>query len=281
MEIQKIGIVGCGLMGSSIAVVCAISGYEVLVSDLNQQILDKGLAKAKRVLERMASEGQIEGVKSVTQRITGTTDLAQYSQCHIVIEAIVEKIEPKKVLFQKLDKICRADALLATNTSTLSVTDMAAATTRMEKVLGLHFIAPAYMFPVLEIMKTIATSDATIKAARKFGESLGMDVFVTRDYPGFVINNIQIPMLLQAVRVLEKNLATKEEIDLVMTKGMGHRIGPLALLDYVGLDTVLYMAEEIYQQTKDMTWAAPLLLRKMVAAGWFGRKTKKGFYDYA
>ena len=226
----------------------------------------------------MASEGQIKEAGHAIQRISGTTDLAEYSHCDIVIEAIVEKIEPKKHLFQKLDKICKRDALLATNTSSLSVTDMAAATTRMDKVLGLHFIAPAYMFPVLEIMDTIAASEVTIKLAKEFGQSLGMNVFVTKDYPGFVINNIQIPMLLQAVRVLEKNLASKEEIDLAMAKGMGHRIGPLALLDYVGLDTVLYMAEDIYEQTKDMVWAAPLLLRKMVAAGWLGRKTGKRIF---
>jgi len=283
VQINKVGVVGCGLMGSGICQVCAEAGYEVLVYDLTQELINKGLARVKKVLSRMTARGEISerDVHNIVRRINYTTELRDFHDRDLIIEAIIEKIEPKRQLFSRLDEICNESAIFASNTSSLSIIDMAAATKRVEKVLGIHFIAPPTLFRVVEIVRSVATSDIVIDSARKFCESLGMSVFVTQDFPGFVMNNIQIPMLLQAVRILERGLATKEEIDLVMTKGMGHRIGPLALLDYVGLDVVLSMSQNIYEETKDMVWAPPLLLKKMVAAGWLGRKTGRGFYEYA
>lgn len=282
MEIKRVGVVGSGLMGSGISQVCAQAKYDVIISDLAQEIVDKGLGKTKKVLNKMVTRGEMkkEDADNIVGRIIGTTDLNDLRDCDLVIEAIIEKLEPKKELFGRLDKICKPDAILSSNTSALSIIDMAAETRRMEKVLGIHFIAPPYMFPVVELVKSIVTSDEVIEIAKKFCDSLDMTPFVTKDYPGFVMNNIQIPMLLQAVRVLDKGLATKEEIDMVMTKGMGHRIGPLALLDYMGLDIALNQANAVYEENRDPVWAPPLLLKKMVTAGWLGRKTGKGFYEY-
>ncbi len=278
MNIKGVGIIGCGLMGTSIAVVCLKKGFDILMYDITKEIVQDGIKKIEKVLNK--TEGGAENRKALMRRVKGTLELRDFNSRDIVIEAIVEKLGEKTKIFGELDRVCKENAILASNTSSLSIIDIAASTKRIEQVLGMHFIAPAYMFPVVEIIRTIRTSEKVLETVKEFGTSLGMEVFVTKDYPGFVINNIQIPMLLQAVRVLEKDLATREVIDMVMTKGMGHRIGPLALVDYVGIDTIFNMAQSIYEETKDMIWAPPLLLRKMVAAGWLGRKTGKGFYSY-
>jgi len=282
IEFTKVGVVGCGLMGSEIGYKCASAGYPVVICDLTKELVDKGIARIESVVARRVADGTMtaEQARMCLARIEGTTSLDDFQDCDLVVEAIVEKIEPKKQVFASLDRICKQNAVLATNTSSLSIIDLAAATKRMARVLGMHFFPPVDMMPLLEISKSVATAEEVIEAATEFGRSLGLKVLVTRDYPGFVVNNVIGPMMLQAVRVLEKGLATAEEVDEAMKTATGHRIGPLALLDYVGLDVVLSMSQNIYEETKDMVWAPPLLLKKMVAAGWLGRKTGKGFYNY-
>jgi len=282
MEIKKVGVVGCGLMGVEIGYTCTQAGCSVVMYDLTQELVDKGMASFKSLLARKVAKGSLseKEMQASLGRVTGTTSLDDFHDCDLAIEAIVEKIEPKKQVFASLDKACKKDTILATNTSSLSVTDMAAVTKRMERVLGMHFFPPIAMMPLLEIAKTIATSEEVIETAKSFGKRLGLTVFVTKDYPAFVVNNIIVPYMLQGVRVLEKGLGTAEEIDQALKLAAGQRIGPLAFLDYVGLDVILHMTENIYGETKDMVWAPPLLLRKMVTAGWLGRKTGKGFYEY-
>ena len=283
IRINRVGIVGCGFMGAEIGYVCAKGGYSVILSDLSQELVDKGMARIKSVLEHRTHQGKIskEQMTACLGQIYGTTSLKDFYDCDLVIEAIVEKIECKKELFASLDKICKKDAILATNTSSLSIIDIAAGTGRMAKVLGMHFFPPVELMPLLEISKSIATAQESVEIARSFAESLGLKVLITKDYPAFVVNNIAVPMILQGVRILEKGLASAEEIDHAIKTALGHPIGPLSLLDYVGLDIILNMAQSIYEETKDMIWAPPLLLRKMVAAGWLGRKTGKGFYNYS
>ena len=283
MEIKKVGVVGCGTMGSGIAQVCAEAKYDVTVSDATQELVDKGIGNIRNLLTRWVDKGKIEKehMDLVLGRIKGTTSIDDFKDCDIVIEAVVEKMEVKKQVFTSLDRVCKKDAILATNTSALSVTNMAATTKRMERVLGTHFIIPPTLLRVIEMVRTIATGDEVIEITKKFCESLDMFVFVTKDSPGFVMNSIQVPMMLQAIRMLESGLATRDEIDTMMTKGMGHRMGPLAVIDSMGLDVTLDMVTSAYEETKSPVWAPPLLLKMMVAAGWLGRKTGKGFYDYS
>ena len=280
--IKKVGIMGCGFMGSEIGYVCAKEGYNVIMTDLSQEIVDKGMARIKSNLEHRVNKGSISKNQMIAclDQINGTPLIKDFYDCDLVIEAIVEKIEAKREVFASLDKICKREAILATNTSSLSIIDIAAPTKRMEQVLGMHFFPPIELMPLLEISKSIATSGEVAKVAVDFGESLGLKVIVTNDYPAFIVNNIAGPMMLQGVRLLEKGLSSPEEIDQSIRIALGHPIGPLSLLDYVGLDVVLNMAKSVYEETKDMIWAPPLLLRKMVAAGWLGRKTGKGFYNY-
>jgi 3-hydroxybutyryl-CoA dehydrogenase len=283
MEIKQVGIVGCGLMGTEIGYTCAKAGYPVVIFDMNQELVDRGVANIKSLLERMVAKGKLspEEMQASLGRISGTTAYADFKDCDLVIEAVVEKMEVKKQVFAALDKACKPDAILATNTSSLTVIDMAAATSRMERVLGAHFLPPIALMPLLEMSRTIATSGEAIEAVKKFGESLGLKVFVTKDFPAFVVNNAVVPTILQAVRLLEKEMGTAEEIDQAVMIGAGHRVGPLAMGDYIGLDIILSMAENIYAETKDAVWTPPLLLKKVVAAGWLGRKTGKGFHDYS
>ena len=282
MEIKKVGIVGCGLMGTEIGYTCAQAGYSVVLYDLAQELVDKGMASIKSLLGRKVAKGSLseEEMQASLERVRGTTSFDDFKDCDLVIEAVVEKMEVKKQVFASLDKVCKKDAILATNTSSLTVIDMAAATKRMERVLGTHFLPPIALMPLLEVSRTIATSEEIIDIVRTFGESLGLTVFVTKDYPAFVVNNAVVPMILQGVRLLEKGLGTAEEIDQAVRLGAGHRVGPLAMGDYIGLDIILNMAENIYAETKDAVWTPPLLLKKMVTAGWLGRKTGKGFHEY-
>jgi len=282
IKINRVGIVGCGFMGSEIGYVCAKEGYTVIMSDLNQEIVDRGIGRIRSNLEHRVIKGTTnkDQMTACLNQISGTPFIKGLYDCDLVIEAIVEKIEAKREVFASLDRVCKKGAILATNTSSLSIIDIAAPTKRMEQVLGLHFFPPIELMPLLEISKSIATSGEVVKIAADFGESLGLKVIVTNDYPAFIVNNIVGPMMLQGVRLLEKGLASPEEIDQSVRTALGHPIGPLSLLDYVGLDVVLNMAKSVYEETKDMIWAPPLLLRKMVAAGWLGRKTGKGFYNY-
>lgn len=282
MEIKKVGVVGCGQMGSGITQICAQSGYHVTVSEINDELLNKGLAAINSSLTKGVEKEKItpQDKDNALARIKGTTAIKDLGDCDLVIEAAVENMNLKKKIFTELDKICPGHAVLATNTSCLSIIDIAILTTRPEKVLGLHFFNPVPIMKLLEIARTIATSDETLEIGKSFGKSLGKTVIVAKDTPGFIVNRILVPYLLNAIRMLEANVATREDIDNGITLGLNHAMGPLALSDLVGLDTLLFIANNLYAEYKEPQLAPPVLLSKMVTAGWLGRKTGKGFHEY-
>ena len=282
MEIIKVGVVGCGQMGGGITQVCAQSGYPVVVSEINDELLKKGLAAIDSLLTRSVQKEKItrQDKDATLARIKGTTDTGDFGDCDLVIEAAIENPDLKKKIFSNLDKVCNEHAILATNTSCLSIIDMAVATKRPDKVLGLHFMNPVPVMKLLEVVKTVATSEETLDAGKKFGKSLGKTIVIARDAPGFIVNRLMVPQILNAIRMLESGVATREDIDTSLTLGLNHPLGPLALADLVGLDTLLFIANGIYDECRDAQYAAPTLLKKMVTAGWLGRKKGKGFYDY-
>ena len=282
MEIKRVGVAGCGFMGSGIAQVCAQSGYQVVISEINDEFLNKGLASIDSRLARGVEKGKLsqQDKDSTLARIKGTTNTKDFHDCDFVIEAIPENMDLKKKLFAELDISCPQGAILTSNTSCLSIIDLATVTKRPDKVLGTHFLSPVPQSKLLEIIPSIATSDETIEIGKEFGKSLGKAIIIAQDTPGFIFNRLLIALQITAVRLLESGIGTREEIDSCMTLGLGHSIGPLALLDFNGIDTVLSVIEAMYEQTKDPVYAPPTLLKKMVAAGWFGRKTGKGFYEY-
>jgi 3-hydroxybutyryl-CoA dehydrogenase len=282
MEIKKVGVVGCGAMGAGIAQLCAQSGYQVVASEINEELLKKGLAFIDKTLAKLVEKGKLpQPDKDATlARIKGTTNTKDFSDCDLVIEAVIENLDLKKKIFAELDKVCPKHAILATNTSCLSIIDMAMATKRPDKVLGLHFFNPAPIMKLLEVVKTIATSDETVATSKKFGESLGKTTVIAKDAPGFIVNRVWIPYILHAIRLLEDGVASREDIDNAITLGLNYPMGPLTLSDMAGIDIVKFVADAIYEELKDPRYIVPTLVNKMVAAGWLGRKTGKGFYDY-
>ncbi len=282
MEIKTVGVVGCGLMGSGIVELVAKNGYHVVVREINDDFLQKGLGRVQSSLGRAVEKGKLAAADrdAAWGRIKGTTNMNDLAGVDLAVEAAIENLELKKSIFKELDQVTRPDVVLASNTSSLAVVEMAAMTRRPDKVLGLHFFNPVPVMPLLEIVRTFLTSDETYAAARKFGEGLGKTVIVSKDAPGFIVNALLVPYLLDAVRMYENGFATKEDIDTGIRLGLNHPMGPLTLLDFVGLDTTLFIADEVYKETKDPNFAAPALLRRMVTAGYLGRKSGKGFYDY-
>jgi len=282
MEIKKVGVVGCGSMGAGITQVCAQSGYQVVVSEINDELLKRGLAFIEKTLAKSVEKGKMShGDKdAVTARIKGTTSTKDFADCDLVIEAAIESLDLKKKIFAELDGICQKNAILATNTSCLSIIDMAMVTKRPDKVLGLHFFNPAPVMKLLEIVKTIATSDEVLEASRNFGQSLGKTNVVAQDAPGFIVNRLWLPFLLHSIKLYEDGVASREDIDNAIQLGLGYPMGPLTLADMVGIDVVKFVSDAIYEQLKDPRYVVPTLVDKMVAAGWLGRKTGKGFYDY-
>lgn len=283
MAIERVGVVGCGLMGSGIVEVVAKCGYTVIVREQTPELLNAGMKRLNDSLERAVSKGKLAAADrdAAQARIIGTTDMGAFSECDLVIEAVVENLDLKRKIFAELDSVAPPHAILASNTSSLAVTDMAAATKRPEKVLGLHFMQPVPVMPLLEMVRTFLTSEETFQAAKAFGEGLGKTIVVSKDNPGFIVNLLLIPYLLQAIAELEKGVATKEDFDTAIRLGLNHPMGPFTLLDFVGLDTTLFVADSVFEETKDPRFAAPPLLRRMVSAGWLGRKTGRGFYDYS
>jgi len=283
MEIEKVGVVGCGLMGAGIVEVCARAGYEVVVSEINDEFLQKGLERLKGSLSRAVSKGKAtqEEMDAALARIKGTTKTADFADRDLIIEAAIENMELKKELFAELDGILRPEAIIGSNTSSLCITEMASATKRGDKVLGIHFFNPVPVMPLLELVRTILTSDETLAIAQEFGQSVGKTTVVAKDTPGFIVNRLLIPYLLDAVKIYEDGLATREDIDTAIKLGLNHPMGPLTLLDLVGLDTTLFIADAMFEEFKDPKYAAPPLLRRMVLAGHLGRKSGKGFYDYS
>jgi len=282
MKINRVGVVGCGTMGSGIAHVCAQAGYTVTVSEVSEDLLKKGLATINSFLSKAVEKQKItpQDRDATLTRIKGTTSFNDFSNCDLVIEAAIENLDPKKKIFTELDRICPRHAILASNTSGLPVIEMAMATRRPDKVLGLHFFNPAPVMKLLEVVRTIATSDETLETAKEFGKSIGKTVVVAKDTPGFIVNRLMLPELLNAVRMLEVGVATREDIDNAIVLGLNHPMGPLTLADLVGLDVILSLANTLYNEFKDPQFAPPILLVRMVSAGWLGRKKGKGFYEY-
>jgi 3-hydroxybutyryl-CoA dehydrogenase len=283
MEIKTIGVVGCGLMGSGIVELCAKKGYAVVVREINDEFLAKGL---KRIQDSTAYAVKKEKMTTADRdallaRIKGTTNMMDLAQADLVVEAAIENLELKKSIFQVLDQITRPEVILASNTSSLAVTEMASMTRRPDKVIGLHFFNPVPVMPLLEMVRTFLTNEETYQTTRAWGEGLGKTIVVSKDAPGFIVNALLIPYILDAVRMYENGFASKEDIDTGIKLGLNHPMGPLTLLDFVGLDTTLFIADEMFKETKDSRYAAPNLLRRMVTAGYMGRKSGKGFYDYS
>jgi len=271
-----------GVMGSGISQLCAQSGYQVVGFFRDEERAKKTLASINGFLTRSEEKGKItkQDREATLSRIETTSNLESFGDCDLMIENIVENLGVKKELFARLDEICPKHTILATNTSSLSIIDMAMATKRPDKVLGLHFFNPAPVMQLLEIVKTIATSDETIEVGKAFGKSLGKTVVITKDSPGYIANNLLVPYLLNAIRMLDAGVATREDIDTAVTLGLNYPMGPLAVCDFIGLDSLLSVANIIYDESKDQQYAAPPLLKKMVTAGWLGRKSGKGFYEY-
>jgi len=270
-EIKRVGVVGCGQMGGGYAQLCAQKGYQVIISDKTEELLKKGLSAIELRLAESADKDLI------LSRIHGTTGFQSFSDCDLIIEAVTEKMEAKKKIFTELDRVCPKDIILATNTSVLSILDMAVVTQRPDRILGIH-MNPLF-FPSAEIIKTIVTSDEALEIARNFGLSLGKGVVVVKDIPGFIVNRLITPLLLSAIRMIETDQASKDDID-ILFKSMGWPIGPFGMMDGIGLDTLLFGCNAVYEELKDPQFTPPLLLKKMVTAGWLGIKTGKGFYEY-
>ena len=283
MDIKRVGVVGCGLMGSGIVEVSVRSGYDVVVREVNGDLLRAGLSRVEGSLRRGVERGKLAAadMDAARARIRGTTTVGDLGDSDLVIEAVIEQMEPKKAVFRELDALCPPRTLFASNTSSLSITEMASVTTRAERFVGMHFFNPVPVMKLVELIRGFQTSDETMTAARGFAESVGKTVVVCKDSPGFIVNLLLVPYLLDAVRALELGIATKEDIDTAVHLGLAHPMGPLTLLDYVGIDTTYYIAEAMFDEFKDPRYAAPPLMRRMVLAGFHGRKTGRGFYEYA
>ena len=282
MEIKKVGIIGCGAMGSGIGQVCAQSGYQVVVMEKDQASLKKGFLSIESFLNKGIERGKVseEEKRSILDRIKGVSEYNDFHDCDLVIEAVFEDAEIKREIFQAIDKVCSGHAIFASNTSSLSIIDLASATKRPERVLGLHFFNPVPLMKLLEIVKTLVTGEEILEICKEFGKSLGKTIIIAKDTPGFIVNYLQFPFRLNAIRMLEAGMATREDIDAAATLGLGHPIGPLALQDLVGLDVTYAATSSIYKETGDPVFQPPVLMKKMIGAGWLGRKTGKGFYEY-
>jgi 3-hydroxybutyryl-CoA dehydrogenase len=283
MPIEKVGVVGCGLMGSGIAQVAAQAGCQVTVREVSSQLVEKGLQSIERNLGRLVEKGTLSAADrdQVRGRLHGTTNLEDLKDCDLVIEAIIEQLPAKREFYSALDKICKPATIFASNTSSISITEMAVVTKRPERFLGMHFFNPVPVMKLVEVIRTIATDPKVFDEMVAFGARLGKTVVRTSDRTGFIVNRLLVPYLLDAVRALEEGVASIEDIDNSMKLGCGHPMGPLTLLDFVGLDTTHYIANIMFDEFKEKRFASPPLLKRMVLAGWNGRKAGRGFYDYS
>jgi len=283
MEIRKVGVVGCGLMGSGIAQTSAMSGYPTVVGEVSQALLDKGLGAIEKSLAKLAEKSALssEQRSATTARLIPTLRLEEFGDCDLIIEAIIENLDRKKELFGKLDRVAKPDTIFASNTSSLSVTEMMTATQRAPRFLGLHFFNPVPLMKLVEVVKTVVTEAAVIQVALDFARKLGKTPILTSDRAGFIVNRLLVPFLLDAIRALEEGFGTIEDIDQGMKLGCNHPMGPFTLMDFVGIDTTYYIAEILFNEYREKRFAPPPLLKRMVLAGLYGRKTGKGFYDYS
>jgi 3-hydroxybutyryl-CoA dehydrogenase len=282
-KIRKVGVLGCGLMGSGIAEVAARSGYETVVREVSGELVEKGVGKIRGSLDKAVERGKLEAAArdEAAGRLSGTVDLAALADCDIVVEAIVENLEDKRKTFGALDEVVKKDALFASNTSSLTITQMAMFTQRPDQFVGLHFFNPVPVMKLVEVVRTLLTSEESFDRAFEFARSLGKEPVAARDNSGFIVNRLLVPYLLDAIRALEEGVGSVEDIDKGMQLGCGYPMGPFTLLDFVGLDTTYYIAGIMFEEYKEKRFASPPLLKQMVTAGRLGKKSGRGFYDYA
>jgi len=282
MEISKVGVLGCGLMGSGIAQVAATAGFEVTVFEVEQKFLDKGFAGIDKSLSKLAEKGAFkEAPQAIRSRLQGTTRQQDLAHSDIIIEAIIENVAEKRKVYAALDSVVKKDAIFASNTSSISITELMTATQRPERFIGLHFFNPVPLMKLVEVVRTIATAQTVYDAAYEFATKLGKVPVRTSDKTGFIVNRLLVPYLLDAIRAYEEGVGSIEDIDNAMKLGCGYPMGPFTLLDFVGLETTYYITHVMYDEFKQPRFASPPLLKRMVMAGWYGRKTGKGFYDYS
>ena len=286
MEIRKIGVLGCGLMGSGIAQVSATAGLDVTVLEAEQKFLDKGFAGIEKSLAKLAEKpadkgGLKEAPAAIRARLKGTTRKEELADCDLIIEAIIENLDEKRKMYAALEAIVKKDTIFASNTSSLSITELMTATKRPERFVGLHFFNPVPLMKLVEVVRTIATADDVFQAVVNFGQKLGKVPVRTSDKTGFIVNRLLVPYLLDAIRAYEEGVGSIPDIDNAMKLGCGYPMGPFTLLDFVGLDTTYYITQVMYDEFKERRFASPPLLKRLVLAGWYGRKSGKGFYDYA
>ena len=282
MTIDKVGVLGCGLMGAGIAEVCARAGYETVVREIDEAALEAGMGRLRGSLDRALEKEKIDpdGHAAATERLSGTTALEDLADCDLVIEAIVENLDEKRRTLSALDQLAAADVLFASNTSSLTITDIATATSRPERFVGLHFFNPVPVMKLVEVVRTLLSADEAVATATEFVRSLGKEPIACRDNSGFIVNRLLVPYLLDAIRAYEEGVGSIEDIDDGMRLGCGHPMGPFRLLDFVGLDTTYYIADIMFDEYREKRFAPPPLLKQMVAAGRLGRKSGRGFYDY-
>ena len=282
MAIRTVGVLGCGLMGAGIAQVSAASGYKTIVREVNQGLLDKGLGRIRKFLDDGVAKGKVtsEQRDGTLGNLSGATDFSAMGGCDLIVEAIIENIDEKAAAYAALESVLGPDAILASNTSSLCVTELASRTKRPDRFAGLHFFNPVPLMKLVEVVRGLSTSDATYQALMEFSRSLGKEPVTAPDKPGFIVNRLLVPYLLDAIRCYERGLGTIEDIDKAMKLGCGYPMGPLTLLDFVGLDTTYYIANIMFDEYKDPMFAAPPLLKRMVLAGKTGRKAGEGFYKY-
>jgi 3-hydroxybutyryl-CoA dehydrogenase len=283
MEIKRVGVLGCGLMGSGIAQVAAQAGYATVVRDVSDDVVQRGLGGISKQLGKAVDKGKLEAAErdAIVGRLSGTADLADLRDCDIVIEAVVEDLQVKNEMWRTLDGLCPPETIFASNTSSLTIADMAAATRRPERMVGLHFFNPVPVMKLVEVVRTIATDPAVFDTAFSFARSLGKEPIVCRDNSGFVVNLLLVPYMMDAIRALEQGVATIEDIDRGMRLGTGYPMGPFTLSDFVGLDTLDRIGDIMFGEYREKRYASPPLLRRMVSLGYFGRKSGRGFYDYS
>jgi 3-hydroxybutyryl-CoA dehydrogenase len=285
MEIKKVGVLGCGLMGSGIAQTAASAGFDVVVREVSDELCERGFAGIDKSLAKFAEKGTItaDQQREIRGRLKGTTKFEDLSDCDIIIEAIIENLDTKRDTYRQLDELCKPETVFASNTSSLSITEMMTATSaeRQKRFVGLHFFNPVPLMKLVEVVRTILTDEGVYETAVEFGKRLGKVPVRAGDKSGFVVNRLLVPYLLDAVRALEEGVGSIVDIDNGMKLGCGHPMGPLTLLDFVGLDTTYYISEIMFNEFRERRFAAPPLLKRMVMAGLYGRKTGRGFYDYA
>ncbi len=283
MAIQKVGVVGCGLMGSGIAQVSAQAGFQTVVREVSADLVEKGLKGIEKNLARLVEKGNLtEAAKSEIQgRLQGTASLHDLKDCDVIVEAIIEQLPAKRELFAALDAICGPNTIFASNTSSLTITEIAAATKRPQRFVGLHFFNPVPVMKLVEVVRTIATDPGVYEEMVGFGAKLGKTPVRAQDSGGFIVNRLLVPYLLDAIRALEEGVGSVVDIDNSMKLGCGYPMGPFTLLDFVGLDTTYYISQIMFDEFKEKRFAAPPLLKRMVLAGWHGKKSGRGFYDYS